>query len=480
MPEGPSTEQFGGRFELIERIGAGGMATVWLARDLRLRRMVAIKRLHPHIADNPGASDRFTREALSVAALSHPAIVVVYDVGEDDDGPFMVMEYVEGRTLAQYLADEGRPPTKEAIKIALLCAESLAHAHERGVIHRDVKPANILLAVDGSVKLADFGIAKAAWDNKRLTETAVMLGTATYLSPEQVKGGEASPATDQYSLGVVLYEMLTGQVPFPADNPVAAAIAHATLKPRPPSELCKLPADLETIVLRCLEKDPADRFPDAQSLASALVEVDTHLLPTEDLPPILLPTIDDDSPTPQLATRPRLSSTRQREGSRTPLVVTGAVTGVVALIALLIWGLSDPGTGAGSLDTTLISPTVAETQTATSAIDTTTTIDPSTTLPPATVAEALEALSAYLQSIPAGDGISADLKRDLEKRLIEVTAEWNKDRKVDKTIEKLDQFVARISEQRNNSGIDSEPADGLIKTTQQALALLTAGDIEDD
>ncbi len=117
MPEGPSTEQFGGRFELIERIGAGGMATVWLARDLRLRRMVAIKRLHPHIADNPGASDRFTREALSVAALSHPAIVV-YDVGEDDDGPFMVMEYVEGRTLAQYLADEGRPPTKEAIKIA--------------------------------------------------------------------------------------------------------------------------------------------------------------------------------------------------------------------------------------------------------------------------------------------------------------------------------------------------------------------------
>jgi len=147
---------------------------------------------------------------------------------------------------------------------------------------------------------------------------------------------------------------------------------------------------------------------------------------------------------------------------------------------VLIWGLSDPGTGAGSLDTTLISPTVAETQTATSAIDTTTTIDPSTTLPPATVAEALEALSAYLQSIPAGDGISADLKRDLEKRLIEVTAEWNKDRKVDKTIEKLDQFVARISEQRNNSGIDSEPVDGLIKTTQQALALLTAGDIEDD
>ena len=161
-------------------------------------------------------------------------------------------------------------------------------------------------------------------------------------------------------------------------------------------------------------------------------------------------------------------------------MVTGAVTGVVALIALLIWGLSDPGTGAGSLDTTLTSPTVAETQTATSAIDTTTTIDPSTTLPPATVAEALEALSAYLQSIPAGDGISADLKRDLEKRLIEVTAEWDKDRKVDKTIEKLDQFVARISEQRNNSGIDSEPADGLIKTTQQALALLTAGDIEDD
>jgi serine/threonine protein kinase len=301
-----------------------------------------------------------------------------------------------------------------------------------------------------------------------------MLGTATYLSPEQVGGGEASPATDQYSLGVVLYEMLTGQVPFPADNAVAAAIAHATREPRPPSELCRLPADLESIVLRCLEKDPADRFADAQSLARALAEVDTSLLPTADLPPVLLPTIDDDSPTPLLGPRPKLTSTHQRQRSRSPIVVTGVVTGVIALIVLLIWSLSDPSSVTASPDTTLTPPTVAETQI------TTTTIDTSTTLPPATVIEALAALSAYLQAIPPGDEIRPDLRRDLEQRLTEVTTEWIKDRKVEKTVEKLDEFVVRVSRDRRNSEIDPEWADRLIETAQQALALLTTGDSGDD
>ena len=260
------------RYRLLEPIGEGGMAVVHRGHDELLDRDVAIKLLRAAYAEDPAFVRRFRSEARHAAALHDPRIVTIFDGGVDPTtgADYIVMQLVHGPTLEAILAERGRLPLGEALRIATETAEALQVAHERGIVHRDVKPGNILIDQDGSVRVADFGIARAAGDGGATT-SGVVIGSPYYVSPEQVDGEPVTPASDIFSLGVVLYEMITGVRPY--DGPSAAAIALQRLRrpPRPPSAIQPdVPADLDAIVMRAMERNPARRFPSAAELAVAL------------------------------------------------------------------------------------------------------------------------------------------------------------------------------------------------------------------
>ncbi len=251
------------------------MATVWEAEDKVLTRRVAIKVLHPHLAGDDGFRTRFRREAVAAARLAHPHIVTTYDTGRDADVAYIVMELVDGTTLARLLKNTGPLPLAKVVDVAGQVADALACAHAHGVIHRDVKPANILLREDGHVKVADFGIAKAGMGND-LTRTGVVMGTAKYLSPEQVSGNPADAGSDIYALGIVLYEMLTGSPPFVGDTELSTAVARLTAAPGSLRDRrADIPRSLEAVVLRSLARDPAARFQSAEELRAGLLAVDS-------------------------------------------------------------------------------------------------------------------------------------------------------------------------------------------------------------
>ena len=269
--------QIGGRYRIIQRLGGGGMGVVYQAEDMLLGRDVAIKVLRAHLAEDDAFRHRFEREGRSAAGLSHPNIVQVYDVGETPEGvPYLVMEYVSGPTLEKILSERGALPEREAVDIAIQVAAALAEAHRRGVVHRDIKPLNILVRPDGTVKVADFGIARAQ-SGATLVNTGTIVGSAHYVSPEQARGGYVDEKTDVYSLGIVLYEMLTGRTPFQGDTAVAVALKHLQEEVPAPSAVANVSRRLEAVVLRALEKDPARRFPSASALLSELEAVRAHL-----------------------------------------------------------------------------------------------------------------------------------------------------------------------------------------------------------
>ena len=264
--------QLSGRYRLDAQIGAGGMSTVYRAFDQTLERQVAIKLMHREIASDSDQLERFRREARAVAQLSHPHIVGVIDAGEDEGRPYIVFEYVEGETLKERIRRMGRLPVDEAVAYAIEIARALGCAHARDIVHRDVKPQNVLLDAEGSAKVTDFGIARSL-DDEGLTADGRVLGTTDYVSPEQALGHEVNGQSDIYSLGVVLYEMLTGDVPFHGENQVSVAMKHVREDmPDLQSRRPEASATLASVLDRMTDKDLARRYPDIAALVADLEE----------------------------------------------------------------------------------------------------------------------------------------------------------------------------------------------------------------
>lgn len=261
--------RFGGRYEVRGQIASGGMAEVFHARDMLLERDVALKTLHTQFAKDRSFLERFRREAQAAASLNDPRIVSIFDYGPDDGSYYIVMEYVEGRTLREVISEEGPLTPERAAEIAAEVCGALQIAHGKGIVHRDIKPANIAITGGGQTKVMDFGIARATAndDSKTMTQTGVVIGTANYLSPEQAQGMAVDARSDIYSLGVVLYEMLTNEVPFKADTAVAIAYKHVKEEPVPPSRLNgEVPPGLDAIVMKALAKNPDNRYQSASEM----------------------------------------------------------------------------------------------------------------------------------------------------------------------------------------------------------------------
>ena len=260
----------GERYRLVRMIGSGGMGTVWEAEDETLGRPVAVKVLSESLAAGERAVRRFEREAKAAARLSGPYIAAVYDFGRSEGRPYIVMELVRGETLADRLAREGPLPAQEASRIATQVAEALEEAHAAGIVHRDVKPGNVMLTPSGDVRVMDFGIAAAAWA-ERVTTSGLVLGTPSYLAPEQAKSEKTTPASDVYALGAMLYEMVAGRPPFVAETPVAVALAHIREDPLPLDQVAEgVPPNLASASMAALAKDPTERPPSAAAFASML------------------------------------------------------------------------------------------------------------------------------------------------------------------------------------------------------------------
>ena len=344
----------GGRYRLRHQIAKGGMAEVWEAGDDVLGRSVAVKVLLPELAADPSFLERFRREAIAAARLAHPNVVGTYDTGVDGDLAFIVMELVDGQTLKDVLVERGPLPAHEATTLAAQVAGALHYAHEAGIVHRDVKPPNILLCADGRVKVADFGIAKAAlvdsaaadWD---LTGTGMVVGTAKYLSPEQFEGKPVDRRSDVYALGVVLYEMLCGRPPFTGGSDMAIGIQHVDKKPLSPRQVrAGIPKPLEAVVMKAMAKSPDHRYPTAGALQSALLSVD---LRSDDAVPMI---VRDDTPPRGVPVSQTFAQSERSWIVPTVLIVVVAVTlGIVGFIfarsdaGQRLLG-EEPGTGGGT------------------------------------------------------------------------------------------------------------------------------------
>ena len=271
------------RYDLIEKLGSGGMADVYLAEDRQLGRKVAIKILHQRFAEDAEFVERFRREASAAAGLQHPNVVSVYDRGQVGDTYYIAMEYLEGRSLKQIVVDEAPLDPGRAIELVTQVLKAARFAHKRGIIHRDLKPHNVIVDDEDRAKVTDFGIARAGASD--MTQTGSIMGTAQYLSPEQAQGHAVSAASDLYSVGIILYELLTGVLPFDADSAVAIALKQVSETPVPPS--AHNPAvspQLDAVVLRALEKDPAHRFNDAGEMTDALADAAQGVGPTVYVP----------------------------------------------------------------------------------------------------------------------------------------------------------------------------------------------------
>ncbi len=376
-----ATEQLlNGRYRLLRPLGAGGMASVYLAEDLRLGRRVAVKILHPQFAADPAFVARFDAEARTVASLSHPNIVQVYDVGHDGDRYYIVMEYVEGETLKDAITRDGPFAAKRALRVigSVLAALDFAHAHN--LVHRDIKSQNVLLTPAGDVKVADFGIARAVdgAGSATLTATNMVIGTVQYFSPEQAQGRPATPQSDVYAAGIVLFEMLTGALPFAADNPLAVAMQQINQAPPLPTRLNRaIPAAVEVIVLKAMAKNPSERYTGASAMKAAVDGVLAGATESTRVTPRAVPTPQAATTRQQAAIRttraapvvnagPRAAAPPPRPGSRNLwLAIVALALVLAALLAALFHNGAFAGFGGAGAPTATTTPTVIASPTAT-------------------------------------------------------------------------------------------------------------------
>jgi eukaryotic-like serine/threonine-protein kinase len=391
------------RYEVGRLLGVGGMAEVFEGHDRLLARRVAIKVPLPQYAYDPGFLQRFRREAQAAASLSHPGIVAVYDTGAQDGTPFIVMEYVEGRTLKDVLTTDGPLFPQRAAQIAADVCSALAAAHASGLIHRDVKPGNVMLTPEGRAKLMDLGIARAA-EGEPVTQTAAMLGTAQYLSPEQAQGQPVDYRSDLYSLGCCLYEMLTGTVPFRGATPVAIAYRHVREDPAPPRLLNPdVPADLEAVCLKAMAKQPADRYQTAEEMRQDLERVragqrvlagaaGTAAMAATVLPPLAAPSGAGADATVALGGTvvPGRAARHAEPAPRrwrwlvwvlVPLGIVGLTAGIALVVSRVVGQTPEAPAAVPTLPTATTSPRVETTE-----LVTTTSQLPTTTQPPTTTA----------------------------------------------------------------------------------------------
>jgi serine/threonine-protein kinase len=320
------------RYELEELVGTGGMSSVFRAHDRLLDRKVALKILHQQYSGDGEYVERFRREARSVAALSHPNIVTVIDRGEHEGRQFIVFEYVDGENLKRLIERRGPAPVATVLELGMQIARGLSFAHQQGLVHRDVKPQNVLLNGDGQAKVTDFGIARSLDVQHGMTQTGTVLGTSDYIAPEQAQGQRVDEHTDVYSLGVVIYELLTGEVPFPAENFVAVAMRHIN-EPPPPirDKRPDVPPRVEAAVQRAMAKDPADRF---QTMADFCRELDACLAELQSGATTVAPAA------------PGRSVRRRRTANPWPIIL--ALLVVIAIGAAVAFAIHGFGTGSGS------------------------------------------------------------------------------------------------------------------------------------
>jgi serine/threonine-protein kinase len=466
----------GGRYELGRLLGRGGMAEVYEGLDRVLERPVAVKILGGWLAGDATYVERFRREALAAARLSHPELVAVYDAGSDEELHYLVMELVPGETLADVLVREGRLEPVRATAIARAVARALAVAHAAGIVHRDVKPANVMLAPDGRTKLTDLGIARTL-DGEDLTRTTSILGSPNYLSPEQARGERVDARSDLYSLGCVLYEMLAGRPPFDAETPVAVAYKHVHEDPPPPSSFAPgVPAGLDDVTLRAMAKDPDRRFQTAEELGAALDEGTVRLAaagagsaPTAPIPvggtTALLPEVE---PTRALARR---SERPRRRRNLFPVLAAAIALAMLGALAVALLGGPDPVRGGSDA----ASPSPSASPTPTSSPSPSPSVEPA---PDDPVGEALAAFLAVLDDGVSEGRISDKASDEIAKHLEEAMKRFE-DGKTEDAVAELEDLEEKIAELVDHDEIAHSEEQRLGKALQdlaEAMSLVGGGD----